>query len=77
VWSTVESIFQRQAQPTSPSAQTNVGALTTGLMAWNFSKVLNTDTAPCVNGTPSTSIEIAVRRTQGEDIRAFYRKLRD
>ena len=48
---------------TVPSSHTSVGALTTGLMRLNWSKVLNTDSGSCSNGMPSRRSAIAVRRT--------------
>src|SRR6478736_4856087 len=51
---------------TVPSSSTAEGAFTTGLMAWNCAKVLNTDTGSCVNSTPSWCSVIATRRTKGE-----------
>ena len=48
---------------TVPSSQTSVGALTTGLMRANASKVLNTEIDACSNGTSSSRSVIATRRT--------------
>src|ERR1700748_1373484 len=51
---------------TVPSSHTSVGALTTGLMRLNWSKVLNTDSGSCSNGISSSRSAIATRRTYGE-----------
>src|SRR5450755_121763 len=51
---------------TSPSSQTKVGALTTGLMAANASKARKTEIGRCSNGRPSSLSEMATRHTYGE-----------
>jgi len=51
---------------TSPSSHTSVGALTTGLIAWNSGKVRKTETDRCSNGRPSSCNDTATRRTYGE-----------
>ncbi|MNY20873.1 hypothetical protein D3C86_1543860 [compost metagenome] len=59
-------MISEESISTMPSSQTSEGALTTGLIARNCSKVLNTDTDSCRNGMSSNASEMAARRTYGE-----------
>src|SRR5258706_12125202 len=51
---------------TVPSSHTSEGALTTGLIRRNCSKVLKTEIDRCSNGRPSNWSDTATRRTYGE-----------
>src|SRR5258706_7791386 len=63
------SVYSRmrvESISTVPSSHTSEGALTTGLIRRNCSKVLKTEIDRCSNGRPSNWSDTATRRTYGE-----------